>query len=45
MLESSVEFSELAMSGVTLVIGFCIVGSMVAALRALRREALCKRKR
>ena len=38
MLEGSVELlSDLAMSGLTLLVGVCIVGSMVAALRALRR--------
>jgi hypothetical protein len=38
MLESSVELlSDLAMSGVTLLVAVCIVGSTFAALRALRR--------
>jgi hypothetical protein len=38
MLESSVELlGDLAMSGVTLLIAVCIVGSTFATLRALRR--------
>ena len=38
VLESSVELlSDFTMSGLTLLIGICIVGSMVAAVRALRR--------
>jgi len=38
VLESSVELlSDFTMSGLTLLIGICIVGSMVAAVRGLRR--------
>jgi hypothetical protein len=38
MLESTVELlSDLCLSALTLLIGFCIVGSIVAALRAVGR--------
>jgi hypothetical protein len=39
MLESAVELlGGLLFGGVVLLIGFCVVGSMVAALRAVSRE-------
>ena len=40
MLESIVELlSGLSLSALPLLIGFCIVGSIVAALRAVSRES------
>ncbi len=39
MLESAVEFlGGLFFGAIVLLIGFCVVGSMVAALRAVSRE-------
>jgi hypothetical protein len=39
MLESTVELGGLCLSALTLLVGFCIVGSIVAALRALSRAS------
>lgn len=40
MVESTVELlGGLCLSALTLLIGFCIVGSIVAALRAVRRAS------
>ena len=43
MLESAVELlGGLCLSALTLLIGFCIVGSIVAALRAVSGKRLCE---
>lgn len=40
MLESAIELlGDLLLSALTLLIGFCVVGPIVAALRAVSRES------